>query len=80
MVGEVFAQGRNQIFQIEGGPNVKVEEGVIEKLILIEYNSDFFFGLGVLGISMARFTPGIKVLCDPIKSGQLRNIAVYIWY
>jgi len=43
MVGEVFAQGCNQIFQIEGGPNVKVEEGVIEKLIWIDYKSIFFF-------------------------------------
>lgn len=45
MVGEVFAQGCNQIFQIEGGPNVKVEEGVIEKLIWIDYKSIFFFWL-----------------------------------
>ncbi len=78
MVGEVFAQGCNQIFQIEGGPNVKVEEGVIEKLILIDYKS-VFLGLRVLGISMA-LTPGIKVLGVPITSGQLRNIAIYNWY
>lgn len=63
MVGEVFAQGSNQIFQIEGGPNVKVEEGVIEKLILIDYKSILFFWLGeTLRISIAMFKPKISNL------------------